>query len=481
MSEQPRPPARWTLLLVGALSAALLTSLPLLALAGRKVRPASDDWCLSPIGRDQGFGAVVRHVYEDWNGRFFNAVADGVVYSTYGTSSRMLPGLVLLALAVGLGTSWALLANRALGLARWPAILTGCTLGPATVLALLVGKPASYQSIYHSATIISHTLTIVLALLVGLLVVGLHGRGRVYALATAVLGGVVLGTFNEAFTAACLVSVAALLLALRFGATLPVRASALWGLGVGLLGGFASVYFSPGSQDRRATIKNSNPLDPHVWSQTLDNWFTVVKGTVTTPAFGLLVGTALLVGGLWLRRSVVRPLALWLPVAWAVSASVAACFVLTFSFNGLLTLRERTWPSMTISVLLLTGWLALCVGAWLGRATEQLPVPVGRLAGAGLLVAAVALVGLDGLRAAHQTRAIEHKVSMRAEAFDAADRDVRRQLATGTVPVLVRPAPIDGLYEPFYPSPRWPASCLPSYYRHGHAADYKPYPRRHRL
>ena len=106
---------------------------------------------------------------------------------------------------------WALRAAR-LTRSGWEALAAGAALSTTTIAVMLLAKPHQYQTLFHAPTIISHTLTVFIA---GLIVI----LGPPLAPSAVARGGAVfvvsavLGTFNEAFTAACLVVVAMAVLA----------------------------------------------------------------------------------------------------------------------------------------------------------------------------------------------------------------------------------------------------------------------------
>lgn len=468
--DLPRRTPRWALLTTALLTLPLLLAYPPLVLTGRFVRPASDDWCLLPIGRHEGFGGVFWDIYSDQNGRFFNAAANALVFSSYSFSSKVGPGLVLLALLVLLAWAGRLVLAGPLGADRPAARLGAVTVAAALVLTMLLGKPTQYQTLYHAPTIITHTLTIVLALVTGIAIYYGQRKGTVHAVVPAVVGGVVLGTFNEAFTATCLVTVAVLLLLRLLTVPVPVGTPALLGAAGGLVAGFASVYLSPGSRSRQGYIKDPNLLDPSLVGDTWHAWVRVVRMTASAPSYTLLVVAGLVVGALltrtWLRGRRLVVLGLVVPAVWAVGSSLAACFVLTYSFNRQLVLRERTWPSMTITLLLLTAWLALLVGHLVAEAVRALPARRGEVAVALLAVLAV-VFGVRGVAAARVEHQLQHRTELRAANFDKMQRDVERQLAAGASTVRVRPVQIDGLYEPFKPHLRadqFPNNCLPDFF-----------------
>lgn len=462
---------------LGAYSAALTVLMGPLILVGRFVRPASDDWCLVPLGRDGGVSAVVGDIYRDQNGRLGNALVNGVVFAHYRVASKIFPGIVLMLLLLVMAVMWALLLRR-LTRSTWEALAAGAALSTTTIVVMLLAKPHQYQTLFHAPTIISHTLTVLIA---GLIVVVGHLRSRLAwlgVLAVFVVSAF-LGTFNEAFTAACLVVVAMAVLA----RLLVPRALSIWlplVAGAGLLAGFVSVYYSPGSRNRQQLIKSGSVFDPEVWKVSLDNWWVVADFLLGRHESLLLVIAAAAVGLLvvrfpdgWLRgRTLVAVVVL--PLLGGLLASYAATFVLSYAFNGQLRMRERTWPSITMPLLLAAAWLIVLVGAVVGTAVQRRvaarsegsrPLVTAGLAVGGLAVmlvlSSVSLVNVFG-----DVKELYHTARVRAVAWDKLDSSVRRQVADGARIVPITPVPIDGLYEPFYPNRRnvFPASCVPGYY-----------------
>lgn len=464
---------------VGVIAGCLTAALVRLTLLGFYVRPTSDDWCLIPLARSGGFNAVLSDVYEKQNGRLVNAAVLGVIFPTYDVASKVLPGVVLLGLLLMFFGVWRALLRFALGVAEPVASVCGGALAAGSVLALLLGKPHRYQTLYHAPTIVSHTMPILIAGVIVLTVIYLNRRDKVWpGAAAALLGGAALGTFNEAFTAVCLVSVVAGL-ALRW---LFPRHAVHWIVvlagGVGLLLGFVSVFLSPGSRNRQQLIHSGSLFDTRVIGQTFSAWIQVVgtafgSGEVVLlllvgVAVGVLIGAGRRVGG---RHSLrVRLAAVLLPAAWALTASLGATFVLAYSFNGQLLGRERVWPSITVCLLLAGSWYAVLLGNYAGRrGVGADAAPRWRrvvLVGAVASIPALVLVGFGSLDLVRDVRDLATITVRRSVAWDKQQAVLHREVAAGAESIMVRPLPIDGLYEPFYPNSRlpWPAMCAPDFY-----------------
>jgi hypothetical protein len=468
-----------------ALGVGYVTVLVVLTGLGRYVRTASDDWCLIPIGRDDGFSGIVTEIYERENGRLGNGVALGAIYPDYGLISKLVPGLVLLASTVLVAVMAWLLLTRALAVPTRLAVLGATTLGGALEVALLLGKPKRYQTLYHAPTIVTHTLPIVLALAVIFVVVQLERR-RVFLASpiVAMAGGLLIGTFNEAFTAVCLVTLVALGLLPHSLLGFRLRWPPIVAMGAGLLGGFVSVLLSPGSRHRQELIHSRSVISPSMWRDTLDNWFTICTRSLGSGETIMMLGAAVLVGaavvgrrgvdgrGGQLARTSVAAL------LWATVASLAATFVLSYSFNGVLAGRERIWPSVTLTMLMALCWCAVLAGAalhWLSASARGTSAGAAGAAGARrlaplgvgtALVLLIVTVGSAGLTLVKDVRHLDEQTVSRSRAFDVEDRAIRRAAARGVRQLTIIPVPIDGLYEPFYPNRRYdfPTTCVPGYY-----------------
>lgn len=463
-------------LLAAGVGGALFVALGPLALLGLYVRPTSDDWCLIPLADRGGFTAVVDNVYSMQNGRLGNGIVLGAIFVVYGTASKLLPGLMLVTLGLAFWALWQQVLARTRLADAGTAGLAALPLSAATVIALLLAKPHRYQTLYHPPTIVSHVLPVLLALVILVAVLALRRgrRGLLWASVAAFVGGLGLGTFNEAFTAVCLVSAVAGVVVWWLAPRHAVHWRVVAAGTAGLVLGFVSVYFSPGSQNRQQLIHTRSLLDLKIWTYTAESWVRVFTTVFTSGEGLLLVLVALVVGAVLVpgapRRVGGRVLvaALLVPGAWAVLASVAATFVLSYSFNAQLVNRERTWPSITVTVLTAVAWYAVLAGRWLGGRLRALAS--NRLRGAVLL----AVVGLPvllvaGASAADLVRDVRDLTTitvLRARAWDVQQDVLRRQVAAGATTLAVRPLPIDGLYEPFYPNRRgaWPASCAPAFY-----------------
>ena len=463
---------------IGLLGGGLVAALAPLVLLGVYVRPTSDDWCLIPMARSGGFSTVMSTMYTSWNGRLANAAALGAIFTTYDVSSKILPGAMVVLLLLTFYGIWRALLRYAFEAGELVASVCGGALAAGTVLTLLLGKLLMYPTLYHAPTIVSHTMPILIGAAVLVAVLFLHQRGsRWSAAAVALVGGAVLGTFNEAFTAVALVSVAAgvaiwLLLPRHAVHWLVVGAG-----GLGLVLGFASVWFSPGSDNRRHSYPTGSLFSTQLVHQTLTAWFRIVGYVFTSGEWLLLLLVALAVGvllgagsGPVARRHSARfyGAAVVLPALWALLASIGSTFVFVYSFNGQLVGRERVWPSITVSLLLAASWYAVLLGLFVTRRVAG-GVAVQRrkrmvVAGVVASLPALALLGLGSAGLVRDEHSLTTKTVVRSVAWDKQQTLLHRQIAAGATSIVVKPLPIDGSYEPFWPNWGWPASCAAGFY-----------------
>jgi hypothetical protein len=468
------------LFIVGLVGGVLIAAVAPLVLLGLYVRPTSDDWCLVPLARTGGFGAVVSNIYQSQNGRLGNAAVNGLVFTTYGVSSRVLPGVLLVLLVLTFFGIWRAVLRYALGAEELVASVGGAALAAGTVLAVLLGKPHQYQTLYHAPTIISHTMPILIAAVILLGVLLFHRRGALWAAsAVALLGGVFLGTFNEAFTGVCLVSMVAGLVLYRLFPRHAVHWVVVLSGGIGLLLGFASVYWSPGSANRQQLIHGGSPFRLHLISQTVTSWARIVGSALFSGEGLLLLLVAVAVGvllGADARRTVRHHsvrfylAALVVPGLWAFFASLGATYVLAYSFNGQIMGRGRVFPSITVTAILGAAWYALLLGQLVAQrvAAGEGAARRRRLVVAGAVVSlpALALLAYGSLVLVRDERTLTTLTVVRSVAWDTQQAVLRAEIAGGARTITVRPLPIDGLMEPFYPrtSLRWPARCAPDFY-----------------
>lgn len=466
------------LFVIGLMGSGLAAALAPLVLLGVYVRPTADDWCLIPMARSGGFNAVVAATYGSWNGRLGNAAVLGAIFTSYNFSSRVLPGLVLVTLLLTFWGIWRSLLRYALGTGELVASVCGGALAAGTVLALLLGKLLPYGTLYHPPTIVSHTMPILIGTAILIAVIFLHRRGSLwFAAAVALLGGAVLGTFNEAFTAVCLVSVVAGLGLWWLFPRHAVHGVVVSSGGVGILLGFASVFLSPGSGNRRQSFPTGSLFSTQLIHQTLSVWFRVASYIFTTGEVVLLLLLSAAVGvlvGAGARPVVRRHSARFyvaatvLPALWGLLSSLGATFVLAYSFNGQLVGRERTWPSITVSLLLTASWYALLLGLFAARqvARGEAARRRQRVVVAAVVVSlpALALLGFGSVEVVHHERTLTTMTVVRSVAWDSQQTVLHKEIAAGATSIMVRPLPIEGNYEPFWPNWKWPASCAPAFY-----------------
>ena len=257
------------------------------------------------------------------------------------------------------------------------------------------------------------------------------------------------------------------LLLQRLVRTARSRRCSLLTTGAALLVGFVSVFFSPGSRNRQQLIQDRSMLDPALIGTTLGNWWAVVTTVVPSAGFVLLALGALVVGLVAVEVPSGRSRRWWLlatagPLVWAVLCSVAATYVLSYSFNGQLVGRERTWPSITITLLVASAWLLLLAG---GRSAPACaPAPGRRSSWSRPRFSARSPYrrpGSSRCRCATSPTAWSCEPTRPTSATPGSGRRSPRAPDHRVLPV-----PIDGLYEPFYPNrrPAWPLQCVPGFY-----------------
>ena len=158
------------------------------------------------------------------------------------------------------------------------------------------------------------------------------------------------------------------------------------------------------------------------------------------------------------------------PGLWAMAASLGATFVLAYSFNGQLIGRERAWPSITVPLLLAASWYVLLLSQLAARQVGGVDTAPRRRRLVGAVAAislpALALLGLSAIDLIRDEHALITTTIRRSVAWDKQQAALEQKIAAGARSLVVRPLPIDGLYEPFYPNSRsaWPSMCAPAFY-----------------
>lgn len=460
--------SRWTTVWTTVL---VLLPLGLLGAAvwiGRLVRPGADDWCFLPVVRDDGASGLIDKFYFQDNGRVANALLV-VAYAAFGV-----PGHRWFALSTGilvLGILWAVTAAalRSTGM-RAPRAIPPLVATLMTVVFLFATQN-TYKTFYWPASSVSHTLAPVLA--AGSVIPLLRARtrkGHVFALGTALVAGVFIGTLSEETAVVVFVVLALALLTSYWALPGPGRTLVRSWCAVAFVGtaiGTVILYTSPGARTRRQRFDAdaTSMFSPDTLMTCL-RAFIDILGTILSTwqyagafAAGLLLG--LLVRGDGPRTQGLlwrRPL---IPVAVGVVAFLLSGYLCTVvahpAFGASVATASRTWNDY----LLLYVMLLVTVGAVLGRVLRTRQWLPGLAMAAAATVCVMACVGL-AVPLAH----LERKMEVRAQHWDRQDRWLRTHAAHGDQVLPYTPVSVSGLGEPFgrHGQKPWPAKCVAQWY-----------------
>ena len=456
------------------------------AVAGLDVRPAADDWCAVGWLEEYGTAGMVYHYYADVNGRLANAAAQALIHADGLRGARLLPSVLVLALTTGVFTV-VFLALRHLRW-RWPAASAGLVAVVVSALTFFAGNKV-YQVFYWPAGTVSHTLPAIMGLWnLAFALVAARSRSwvRVAAVVVSFLGGFTMGTLSEPFfVVSGVYASAAVVLALSAWRDRRTRFPLAWLSAwiIGLLAGFAVLYTSPGMEIRTGrTRPQSSLLSADGLSEALQGWqhtwATIASqpGYYATVAAGLLVGllgstvavrgTSLpFSGGAWTRAR--TTVVLILPAAMVVVASFAVLAGLRQGYGLDGWTYQRAWTNFLPPALLTATLYGVAGGYALGRrlgGTERSSRPPAMVA-LVVLTALLSAACLVSLVPANSELAGD--MARRAEAWDANDRAVERQVRDGRRVVGFTPNPIARSTEPFkytVPGTDWVAGCAASYY-----------------
>ena len=457
----------WTSLWISALALPPLGLLAAAAWFGRWVRPGADDWCFLPVVRDKGVTGIMGKFCVDDNGRIANGLLVGA-YAKFGVAGHQWFALVsgLLTLAVLWAVTVMALRRAGLTVPRGTALLTAAMV---TVLFLFV-TTNTYKTFYWPAASVSHTLPPVLACAAALpLLRARSRRGRLLALAVALLAGLAIGTLSEETAVVVLVVLFAALLTVHRVLPPHARRYGLAWCATGLAGtaiGALVLVTSPGSQNRRERYgaQNSALLDPDSLMASLRGFGDIIITVASTWQYAGAVAVGLLLG-LTVRRPdglPPRPYAHWplLAVTGTLALLVSGylCTVITYpAFDVRVATTNRLWNDY----LLL--YLALLVGAGLliGQAVRQL---ARRTAPVKALCAALCVLVCFG--PAISLNHLDTAMEGRAQRWDHQDHWLRAQQAAGAEVLPYKPVTVSGMLEPFGNHGRnpWPAGCVADYY-----------------
>jgi hypothetical protein len=482
-----RRPWLWALLMLPpAIVAVHLLALG--AFASPAVRLAADDWCAAARIRDYGSLGFIDYYYFKVNGRLAYHVSQLLVFADGLRGARVLPIVLIITLTVGIFTML-YLALRHLDW-RWPAAAAGLLAVVVSALTFFAGN-AVYQILFWSAATVTHTLPPILGIWnVIILVVAARSPRRwvrVAAVVLALLMGFLIGSLGEAFfVVSGVYAGTALLLALlawrdrrtRF----PITWLAVWLMG--MLAGFAVLYFSPGQRLRtELSYKQEQPslLSVRGLSEALHGWLSSWEIILSQPAYYAAIVAGLLVGLLASRAALRRTSLPFAGGSWTLPrkllvAVLPAALVVIASFGVIAGLRygygpdgwrfQRAWTSFLIPAIVTAALYGAAAGYWLGRRSSgwkrNVAVPaMAALLGVSALVSTVLLGSI-----VPRNTALVHEMTDRAKAWDKNNAAVEQQIREGKRIVRFTPTPISGSTEPFRytTAPDWAANCAAVYY-----------------
>ncbi|MFE6697037.1 DUF6056 family protein [Streptomyces sp. NPDC057718] len=469
--DRAEPPSDrpWTALWVSALALPPLALLAAASWFGRWVRPGADDWCFLPRVRDDGVSGLVGKFYLDDNGRVANALLVGA-YAKFQVAGHQWFPLVSGVLVLAVLWTVAVLALRRAGL-RTPRGLPLLLAAMSTALFLFV-TPNTYKTFYWPAASVSHTLPPVLACaaLIPLLLARTR-RGRVFAVAVALLMAAFLATLSE--ETAIVVVMVLLAVLLVSGRVVPAADRGfvrLWCAGgiAGTAAGALVLITSPGSTNRRERFgaETTSLLAPDSLAASLRAFAEITVTVVTTWQYVGEVAVGVLLGLLCRRPdgTTPRPPAHWplLTAAGLVTLLVSGylCTVIAYPVFGDRVSdpsANRLWNDyLLLYVLLVVG-----VGALLGLAVRR---RTRRTAPAKAVCAALCVLVCVGPAIALSN--LDTAMRDRAGKWDAQDRRLREGAASGERVLPYERLVISQMLEPFSKGgdQYWPGGCVADLY-----------------
>ncbi len=482
-----RQPWLWGLLMLPPAIVAMHL-LALGAFASPTVRLAAEDWCAAARVRDYGSLGFIDYYYSKVNGRLAYHVGQVLLFSDGLRGIRLLPFVLIVTLTVGIFTLLYLVLRHLQW--RWPAAAAGLLAVVVAALTFFAGNVV-YQILFWSASTVTHTVPVILGIWnVILLVVAARSPRRwvrVTAVVVALLMGFVVASLGEAFfVVSGVYAAAALLLALlswRDRRTrLPIAWLAAWLMG--LLAGFAVLYFSPGQRLRTEIsyrYEQASLMSVRGLSEVAHGWLSSWEIILSRPGYyaaivaGLLVG--LLASSAPLRRTSL-PFAggSWTLPRKVLVAALPAVLVMVASFGVIAGLRQgygpdgwryqRAWTSFLAPAVGTAALYGAAAGYWLGRQVSgrqrKAAVPVmAALLGASAVSSTVLLASI-----VPRTTALVHEMTDRATAWDQNNAAVEQQIREGKRIVSFTPTPIRNSNEPFRfaTRPEWARNCATAYY-----------------
>ncbi|MFJ3708103.1 DUF6056 family protein [Streptomyces sp. NPDC090053] len=449
--------------------AAVLSLVPLGLLAvacwfGQYVRPSADEWCFLPYVRDHGISGLTGKFYFKDNGRIANGWLVGL-YAKPGVAGHQWYAPVSAVVMVGL--LWVVIALVVRRSGRTAPRGVPLLVASMVSVVFFLASTNTYKTFYWPAASVSHTLAPVLACAALIPVLLVRGpRGRIAALAFAVIAGTFLGTLSEETSVVLLVVLSAVVLFAGQVFTEQVRGYARrWSLATmaGVAIGIVLLVTSPGSRNRRQRYgAGTSMLDPHSLSASMAHYLDILGTVFSTWQYLGAVAAGLLLGLLVRERSSgpllpVRPFLLAGVGVLAFLVSGYLCTVITYPvFGAKVELTERTWNDyLLLYVLLLAG-----IGALLGRAMRRRPLGTVTVAAAAAVLCAGVCFSLAG-----PLHTLGHQMHVRAKQWDRQDEWLRQQAAGGAKVLPYKPTHVGKMLEPFSHKPNgWPASCVAQYY-----------------
>ncbi|MFC9608254.1 DUF6056 family protein [Streptomyces niveus] len=454
----------WTPLWIGLLTLPPVALLAAAAWFGRLVRPGGDDWCFLPQVGDGGLFAIVEKFYFVDNGRVANAVLVWS-YARFGVAGQQWFGLFSGVLVLALLWAFIATAGPRAGM-RVPRGVPFLVASIVTVLFLL-GSPNTYKTFYWPAASVSHTLPPVLACAAVIPVLrATSQRGRVLALLTVFVAGLILGTLSEETSVVAVVVLASALLI--SGRLFPearrrfLRLCCAAGI-TGTVIGTLILFTSPGAQHRRERHYTVSALAPETLLASLRGFAHIVITCLTTWQYlGAVAAGVLLALLARAPRSGLTPMKNQMLCAGAGAGALLVsgylCTVITYpAFGPTVATSTRLWNDYLLLYILFLVFLGtLLARAWRHRMRWTGPAMA---AGAGVF----ALVCLS---LAVSLTSLETDMAVRAGKWDRQDSRLRGGAAAGTRVLPYERMPLREMTEPFGAGGRiaWPAVCVADYY-----------------
>ena len=485
--QNRRRPWLWALLMLPPVIVAVHL-LALGAFASPAVRLAADDWCAAARVREYGSLGFIDLYYFKVNGRLAYHVGQVLVFADGLRGARVLPFVLIVTLTVGIFTVL-YLALRHLQW-RWAAAAAGLLAVVVSALTFFAGNVV-YQILFWPAATVTHTLPVILGIwnVIILMVAARSPRRwvRVTAVVLALLMGFAIGSLGEAFfVVSGVYAGTALLLALLAWrdrrARFPITWLAVWLLG--MLAGFAVLYFSPGQRLRtRIAYKHEQPslLSVRGLSEAVHGWLNSWEMILSQPAYYAAIVAGLLVGLLASSPALRRTSLPFAGGSWTLPRKLLvvvlpAVLVVIASFGVIAGLRhgygpggweyQRAWTSFLIPAIVTAALYGAAAGYWLGRRVNawqrNVAVPaMAALLGVSALFSTVSLGSI-----VPRNTALVHEMTDRAKAWDKNTAAVERQIREGKRIVRFTPTPISKSTEPFRytTSPDWAGNCAAAYY-----------------